>query len=78
MFSSLTKQEHCSYTNTINIVIRFGHLDEVFEWCKANTQKRWEFYLTQHSTILSPQYTFYFESEKDLTMFALRWNNVYS
>lgn len=53
----------------------FGVLDQVIDWCKANIEAEWRWELIQPSSDRAPgRYRFYFDSERDLCAFSLRWS----
>ena len=52
----------------------FGVLDSVLDWCKANMLNEWRWQLKRTSTDREPgHYVFYFDSDRDLCAFRLRW-----
>lgn len=54
------------------IQLPYGELGEVVEWCRKNCIDEWKFH-EHHNTMdsWSPEYTFYFENERDLVAFTL-------
>lgn len=52
----------------------FGVLDDVLDWCKANMCSDWRWQLIRTSTDRDDgRYIFYFDSDRDLCAFKLRW-----
>lgn len=52
----------------------FGVLDNVLDWCKSNILEEWRWQLVRTSTDREPgRYIFYFDSDRDLCAFRLRW-----
>lgn len=52
----------------------FGVLDDVIDWCKANMCAEWRWQLIRTSTDRDDgRYVFYFDSDRDLCAFKLRW-----
>lgn len=52
----------------------FGILDHVLAWCRTNLSDEWRWQLVRTSTDQHPgRYVFYFDSDKDLCAFRLRW-----
>jgi hypothetical protein len=52
----------------------FGVLDNIIDWCKLNMSDQWRWQLVRTSTDRDPgRYIFYFDSDKDICAFRLRW-----
>mgnify|MGYP003343209058 FL=1 len=52
----------------------FGIIDSVLDWCKSELLNTWRWQLVQPSSDLRPgRYIFYFDSDRDLCAFRLRW-----
>ena len=52
----------------------FGVLDSVIDWCKQNMCDEWRWQLVKTSTDREPgRYIFYFDSDRDMCAFRLRW-----
>ena len=63
-----------SFAHAREIQKPFGVLDDVIDWCKTNLDAEWRWQLVQPSSDLCPgRYFFYFDSERDLCAFCLRW-----
>lgn len=55
-----------------DIQLAYGELGKVVEWCRNNCVSEWKFH-EHHNTEDSwkPEYTFYFENERDFVAFTL-------
>lgn len=52
----------------------FGKIDCIIAWCKAELAGDWRWQLIEGSSDIRPgRYIFYFDSDKDLCAFALKW-----
>ena len=52
----------------------FGQIDCIIAWCKAELGGDWRWQLIEGSSDVRPgRYTFYFDSDKDLCAFVLKW-----
>ncbi len=52
----------------------FGVIDEIITWCRAELVDEWRWQLVQASSDISPgRYIFYFDSERDVCAFSLKW-----
>lgn len=62
------------YSTTI--LIPFGKLDSILNWCKDNCNDNWKFFTGEFTTtnnVWLVSYEFQFESDKDYMAFML-WN----
>lgn len=63
-----------TFAHAQEILKPFGVLDQVLEWCKTNMTHDWRWQLVRASSDRElGRYIFYFDSDKDLCAFALRW-----
>jgi hypothetical protein len=52
----------------------FGQIDLVLSWCKSELIGEWRWQLVDASSDIRPgRYIFYFDSDKDLCAFVLKW-----
>jgi hypothetical protein len=62
---------HCA----TNVEKPYGVLDDILDWCKLNMLQEWRWQLVQPSSDVSPgRYIFYFDSDRDMCAFKLRWD----
>lgn len=55
-----------------DIQLPYGKLGEVIDWCRKNCVGEWKFHEHYNTVnIKNPEYTFYFENERDLITFTL-------
>lgn len=56
------------------IVKRFGEIEYILDWCKRELEQEWRWQLI---TVSSPnqagEYIFYFDSDRDLLAFTLKY-----
>jgi len=53
----------------------FGKLDQIVDWCKKETRDEWRWQLVEVSSDLRPgRYIFYFDDERDLLAFVMKWS----
>lgn len=64
---------------TTPILVEFGKLKEVMDWCRTNCSSNWHInevnpglYAYEMSNLVN-NYVFEFENEKDLVIFNLKW-----
>ena len=63
-----------SFRHAIQITKPFGDLDHVVSWCKTQTEQEWRWQLIEVSSDQRPgRYIFYFDSDRDVFAFSLRW-----
>ena len=63
-----------SFRHAIQISKPFGDLDHVVSWCKTQTEQEWRWQLIEVSSDQRPgRYIFYFDSDRDVFAFSLRW-----
>lgn len=71
---TLTTRNRESFQYTQEIVKPFGTIDSVINWCKTEMQGEWRWQLIEISSDIRPgRYIFYFDSERDLCAFTLKW-----
>lgn len=64
-----------SFRHTREIYQPFGKLDDVINWCKVALEDEWRWQMIRSSTDREPgNYIFYFDSERDLLTFSLKWS----
>jgi hypothetical protein len=52
----------------------FGIVDDIIVWCKSELVGEWRWQLVEISSDQRPgRYIFFFDSERDLFAFTLRW-----
>ena len=64
-----------SFAHAQEISKPYGQIDTVLEWAKAELAGDWRWQLVELSSFVRPgRYIFYFDSERDLLAFALKWS----
>lgn len=67
-------REKDSFLYTREIVKPFGLIDPIIAWCKTELQSDWRWQLIEVSSDTRPgRYCFFFDSERDLCAFTLKW-----
>ena len=67
------KEESFRYSREINKP--FGKLDQIVDWCKQETRDEWRWQLVEVRSDLRPgRYIFYFDDERDLLAFVMKWS----
>lgn len=64
------------YTNTpnsVSILVKFGELQSVLDWCETHCIGKWEFDVSGWIVSKDPHWTFEFEDEQDCVLFSLTW-----
>lgn len=57
-----------------SVVVQFGKLQSVFDWCEDHCTGDWTVIHSDKSHIKSAEeYTFEFSNQRDCIMFKLRW-----
>lgn len=56
-------------THKTDIILPYGELKPIIEWCERNCSGEWGF--SEAMDTYSQGYTFYFESEKDFVTFLV-------
>ncbi len=52
----------------------FGGIDSVISWCKDEMQYDWRWQVIEPSSDIRPgRYCFFFDSDKDLCAFIMKW-----
>lgn len=67
---------HLPFRKSLNRLILRDEYEEIDAWCCENLEHTWEsnaIYGTQTIMNMGWHSTFYFECEKDLILFILRW-----
>jgi len=63
-----------SFLYSKEITKPFGVIDHVIRWCKSESQCDWRWYMVEASSDQRPgRYIFYFDSERDLCAFVMKW-----
>jgi hypothetical protein len=71
-FATRTKD---SFPCHIEITKPFGHLDRIISWCKTEMVGDWRWELLDVSSDERPgRYVFYFDSERDMCAFSMKWS----
>ena len=74
VLKALNIRDQRSFPYTQEIVKPFGTIDSVINWCKSEMQGEWRWQLIEISSDIRPgRYIFYFDSERDLCAFTLKW-----
>lgn len=64
-----------SFGYSCEITKPFGQVDNIISWCKQETSGDWRWTLIDTSSDIRPgRYIFYFDSDKDLCAFTLKWS----
>ena len=64
-----------SFAHAHEIVKPFGQIDVILAWTKAELVGDWRWQLVELSSFVRPgRYIFYFDSERDLLSFVLKWS----
>lgn len=70
--SAQRKKDSFLYTKEISKP--FGVIDHVISWCKTEVAGDWRWYLIEASSDERPgRYQFYFDSDRDLCAFVMKW-----
>jgi hypothetical protein len=65
-------QESFAYARSVSKP--WGGLEPMLNWCKAELTGDWRWQMVDMSTDQRPgQYIFYFDSDRDVTAFSLKW-----
>jgi hypothetical protein len=72
----MLERNSSSFQHIIDIHLNYGTLQEVLKWCQSNLKSGWAYnpankYAVSYGTV----YNFYFDNEKDASVFVLRWKN---
>jgi hypothetical protein len=63
-----------SFPCHIEITKPFGYLDKIISWCKTEMVGDWRWELLDVSSDIRPgRYVFYFDSERDMCAFSMKW-----
>lgn len=63
-----------SFAHSLDIAKPFGGLDQVIAWCKSELVGDWRWQVIEMSSDIKPGcYRFYFDSERDLCAFIMKW-----
>ena len=54
-----------------DIALQYGKLQPVIDWCEKNCISEWGYIDQSYPPDVSPDYTFYFESERDYVAFVM-------
>jgi hypothetical protein len=64
-----------SFAYTKEIVRPFGGIDRIIAWCKSELQSDWRWQVIDPSSDIRPgHYCFYFDSDRDLCAFTMKWS----
>ena len=70
----LHQREKDSFAHAREIAKPFGVIEQVLEWSKSELVDDWRWQLVEMSSDQKPgRYIFYFDSERDLFAFTLKW-----
>lgn len=68
------QRDKTSFAHAKEITKPFGHLDRIISWCKTEMVGDWRWELLDVSSDVRPgRYVFYFDTERDMCAFALKW-----
>lgn len=64
-----------SFAHAKEILKPFGGIDRVISWCKTEITGDWRWQVVEMSSDIRPgRYIFYFDSDRDLCAFTLKWS----
>ena len=71
----LHQRDRTSFNHAQEITKPFGVIEQVLEWSKSELTDDWRWQLVEMSSDQKPgRYIFYFDSERDLLAFTLKWS----
>lgn len=70
-------RESDSFEHSVEISLDHGELRNVLNWCTTSFNNSWAWEPTNETALFLAKnlYTFYFDNEKDASVFSLRWTN---
>jgi hypothetical protein len=73
MLRQIDSRSRESFPHAREIAIAWGQLDRVLEWCRQELAHEWRWQLTNPHPNLPGRYVFYFDAERDLLAFVMKW-----
>ena len=73
-FDQLQIREKDSFAYAKEVSKPFGVIDQILPWCKSEMVGDWRWQVVQTSSDRAPgRYIFYFDSDRDLCAFKMKW-----
>ena len=63
-----------SFNYSREILITWGVLDTVLDWCRQELAYDWRWQLIDANTQQPGHYVFYFDNERDFLAFVMKWS----
>lgn len=74
MLRQIDHRTQDSFAHAREVRRSWGQLEPVLEWCKASLRGDWRWQMIEMSNGLDAgRYIFYFDSDQDAMLFALKW-----